>query len=189
MNRRTYLQSTAGLATASTLALAGCTGSDTGTLATHVSDQPGDIGDFESCIVTISEIEIEPVEGDAITKSVDDVEADLVELQGDSQQLVDESELEAGEFTYVHLEITNVDATLNDGGEANVDTAGNAGLKFETVTIDGEQSDTFEIRSDERTSFTADFVPVKQGQSGGYVIKPVADEVKIIYDTVETTEA
>lgn len=189
MNRRNYLQSTVGIATVSLLPLAGCTGGSTGTLATHVSDQPADIDDFESCVVTISEIRIKPVDGDAITKSVDDVEADLVKLQGDKQQLVDESELETGEYTYVHLDVSNVDATLKSGDEATVDTAGDAGLKFETFTVDGEQSDTFEIRSGETASFTADFMPVKRGQSGGYVLKPVADEVSVVYGEVETTEA
>jgi hypothetical protein len=100
----------------------------------------------------------------------------------------EEELLEDGEFTYVHLDIVSVDATLESGDEANVDTAGDAGLKFETFTIDGEQSDTFEIRSGETTSFTADFMPVKQGKSGGYVLKPVADQVRVVYDDVETTE-
>lgn len=191
MNRRNYLKSTAGIAAATTVSLAGCTGgsSGTGTFATYVSDQPGDIGDFESCVVTVSEIRIKPVDGEAITKSVDDVEADLVDLQGDTQQLVDESELDEGEYTYVHLAISNVEGTLENGDQANVDTAGNAGLKFETFTVDGEQTDTFEIRSGETASFTADFMPIKQGQSGGYVLKPVAEEVTVVYRDVETTEA
>lgn len=191
MNRREYLKSTAGIATAGIFPLAGCMGSggSTGTFATFVSDQPGDIADFESCIVTISEIRIKPVDGEVVTKSVDDAKADLVELQGDKQQLVDESELEADEYAYVHLDVSNVEATLDGGDEANVDTAGDAGLKFETFTVDGEQMDTFEIRSEETTSFTADFMPVKQGQSGGYVLKPVADEVTVVYGDAETTEA
>lgn len=191
MNRRNYLEATAGIATATILPLTGCLGGggSTGTFATYVSDQPGDIGDFESCIVTISEIRIKPVEGEVITKSVEDVKADLVKLQGDKQQLVEQSELGESEYTYVHLDISNVDATLEDGDEANVDTAGDAGLKFETFTVDGEQMDTFEIRSGETTSFTADFMPVKQGQSGGYVLKPVADEVTVVYGDAETTEA
>lgn len=191
MNRRNYLEATAGIATMSAVGLAGCTGGSesTGTFATFVSDQPGDIGDFESCVVTITDIRIKPVEGEAITKSVDDVEADLVKLQGDKQKLVDESELEAGEYTYVHLAVSNVDATLEGGDEANVDTAGEAGLKFETFTVDGERKDTFEIRSEETTSFTADFMPVKQGQSGGYVLKPVADEVTVVYEEIKTSEA
>lgn len=191
MNRREYLKSTAGIATAGIFPLTGCMGSggSTGTFATFVSDQPGDIADFESCIVTISEIRIKPVDGEVVTKSVDDAKADLVELQGDKQQLVDESELEADEYAYVHLDVSNVEATLDGGDEANVDTAGDAGLKFETFTVDGERVDTFEIRSEETTSFTADFMPVKQGQSGGYVLKPVADEVTVVYGDVETTEA
>jgi hypothetical protein len=49
MHRRTYLQTVATAATASTVGLAGCsamTGTATGTLATRVSDQPGDIAAF-----------------------------------------------------------------------------------------------------------------------------------------------
>ncbi|PSP62195.1 hypothetical protein BRC76_04925, partial [Halobacteriales archaeon QH_8_67_36] len=58
MNRRTYLK-TAGVAASAGL-LAGCngsTGEETtptyGTLATSVTDMPGDIGDFETCVVTM----------------------------------------------------------------------------------------------------------------------------------------
>lgn len=191
MKRRNYLRATAGIAATSTLPLAGCTGGDRGmgTFAAYVSDQPGDIGDFESCIVTISEIRIKPVDGEVITKSVEDVTADLVKLQGDKQQLVNESELAEGEYTYVHVAVSNVDATLEGGETANVDTAGDAGLKFETFTIDGEQSDTFEIRAGETTSFTADFMPVKQGQSGEYVLKPVADEVTVVHGDGENADS
>jgi hypothetical protein len=35
----------------------------TGTLATQVTDQPGDIADFESCIVTIEGIWLKPIDG------------------------------------------------------------------------------------------------------------------------------
>jgi len=43
-------------------------------------------------------------------------EADLVKLQGDNTQLVDERELEVGEYGYLQLDIGGVDATLEDGG-------------------------------------------------------------------------
>lgn len=190
MDRREYLKSTAGLTVLGTLPLAGCLGGGTtGTLATYVSDQPGDISDFETCVVTITEVRIKPVEGEPITKSVDNVRADLVKLQGEEQKLINKSELEAGEYEYVHLGISNVDATLKDGSDANVTTAGQAGLKFETFTVEGAQSETFEIRADETASFTADFTPVKQGQTGNYVLKPVADQVTIIYESATTTTA
>lgn len=189
MDRREYLRSTAALATVGSVGLAGCMGGSggTGTLATHVSDQPGAIGDFESLIVTIDEVEIKPADEDPITESVDNATADLTKLQGEKQKLVAQSELETGEYEYVHLSISNVDATLTDGNEASVDTAGEAGLKFQTFVVDGEQSETFEIRADETASFTADFMPVKQGGSGGYVLRPVAEEVTVTYEDVTAT--
>lgn len=164
-------------------------GGNTGTLATYVSDQPGDIDDFESCVVTITEVRIKPADGEPITKSVDSVEADLVTLQGNQQKLVDKSDLAAGEYEYVHLSISNVEATLTGGGSANVMTAGEAGLKFQTFVVEGEQSETFEIRAGETASFTADFTPIEQGKTGRYVLKPVADEVRVVYESVETTTA
>ncbi|WP_225917834.1 DUF4382 domain-containing protein [Halobaculum rubrum] len=189
MNRREYLRSTAGLTAVGTVGLTGCMGGSggTGTLATHVSDQPGDIGDFESLVVTVSEVRIQPADGELIAESVDDVTADLTKLQGDKQKLVAQSELEPGDYEYVHLGISNVEGTLADGSETSVDTAGEAGLKFQTFVVDGEESETFEIRSEETASFTADFTPVKQGGSGSYVLKPVADEVIVTYEDVEAT--
>ena len=52
--------------------------------------------------------------------------------------------------------------------------------------VDGEQSESFEVREGETTGFTADFTPVKQGQTNEYVLKPVADEVTVSYESEET---
>lgn len=52
LDRRTYLQAT-GAAALGAAGLAGCVGRATGTLATQVTDQPADIGDFESLVVTV----------------------------------------------------------------------------------------------------------------------------------------
>jgi hypothetical protein len=61
-DRRTYLRATTA-AVAGAIGLTGCLGlgdgggggggDETGTLATRVTDDPGDIEDFESCVVTI----------------------------------------------------------------------------------------------------------------------------------------
>jgi len=59
LDRRSYLQAT-GAAALGTVGLAGCVGRATGTLATHVTDQPADIGDFESLIVTIEGVWLGP---------------------------------------------------------------------------------------------------------------------------------
>jgi len=59
LDRRTYLQAT-GAAALGASGLAGCVGRATGTLATAVTDQPADIGDFESLVVTVEGIWLGP---------------------------------------------------------------------------------------------------------------------------------
>jgi len=168
--RRDCLRALAG-ASVGTVGLAGCLGGSTGTLATRVSDRPGDIDDFGRCVVTITELRLKPTDGDRRTIDVDDATADLTELRGDASTLVDETELETGEFE--RLQLRRVDAALEDGSDAVVETPGDAPLTFETG---------FEIREDSRTAFTADFTPVKRGGAGGYVLQPVADEVSVSYE-------
>jgi len=195
-DRRTYLKATAGLAAASTVGLAGCSGgSGTGTLSTQVTDQPGDIGDFESCIITMAGFWVKSGSGEEgddseETETVDESddreyyefdeaqEADLVQLQDGNTSLIDERELEAGEYAYLQLDVTGVDATLDDGSDATVDTPGDAPLQFK---------EPFEIRESERTVFTADFTPVKRGQAGGYILQPVASGTNVEYES-ESTE-
>jgi hypothetical protein len=62
LGRRDYLRAT-GAAALGTVGLAGCVGRATGTLATSVTDQPADIGDFESLVVTIDGIWLGPEGG------------------------------------------------------------------------------------------------------------------------------
>jgi len=171
MRRREYLGGVGGVALGT--ALAGCLGGDgsTGTFATRVTDQPCDIGDFESCVVRISEIRVKPAGGaddddggdeetptatngtatnatetEATTdeETADDVgggddrvverhdvdaEADLVELQDGETELVAELELETGDYQFLQLLVSEVEAALEGGGEAEVTTPGNAPLK------------------------------------------------------------
>lgn len=175
MRRRTYLQ-IAGAAAVGTLA--GCSSGNTGTLVAEVSDQPGDIQDFETLVVRVTAIFPKPADGERERVDIDDTEVDLVELQGDASQEVGSTELEEGEYEFLQLEIGEVvEAVLADGSEANVTTPGEAPLKFNT---------TYEIRSGETTRFIADFTPVKQGQAGGYVLQPVANETEVIYESDET---
>ncbi|MBX0324537.1 DUF4382 domain-containing protein [Halomicroarcula sp. F13] len=181
MDRRAFLHS--GVAVAG-VALAGC-GSDApmGTLATYVSDRPGDIGDFDSCVVSVDEIRVLPTaaatetedhEGDELTFSVGGVTLDLVDLTGEAAALADTVELQTGEYVYLKLGVSAVEASLSDGGTAMVSTPGNAHLKF---------PHPFEIRADETTRFTADFTPVAQGETGRYVLSPVAEETTVRYES------
>ncbi|RDZ63403.1 hypothetical protein C5B90_09655 [Haloferax sp. Atlit-12N] len=178
--RRRFLTSAAGIAAATTAGLAGCMGTasaTTGTLSTRVSDKPGDIDDFGSCVVTVSTVRVKPADGEAESLDAGGTALDLVELQGDASALVEEFELETGTYEFLQVEVSETDATLADGSSATVEVPGSAPLKFER---------SFEIRADETTTFTADFTPVKAGNAGKYVLQPVADEVTVTYETEET---
>lgn len=185
IDRRTYLIAT-GTVTAGTVSLAGCLSDDaTGTLATQVTDQPGDIADFESCIVTIvgmwlgpegaeagDEEDEEPADREYYAYD-DPQQADLVELQDGATQLVDERELDIGSYEFLQLDIDGIDPILTDGSDATVEVPGQAPLTF---------NQSFEIREDTRTVFTADFTPVARGQAEGYVLQPVAQGITVEYE-------
>jgi len=206
--------------------------STTGLLSTEVTDQPGDIADFESCVVTIDGTWIKPSgdlesdeggdgdenesagnetadsngnesagnesesegENGLEEQDEDDVdqgegrrylefeepqEADLVQLQDGNTQLIDEREVETGEYQFLQLDVSSVDGILEDGEEAEVETPGNAPLQFNRA---------FEIRGDERTTFVGDFTPVRRGQSGRYLLQPVARRTDVIYEDDEPDE-
>ncbi|KAB1193752.1 DUF4382 domain-containing protein [Haloferax sp. MBLA0076] len=181
LNRREFVNTAAGIAAVSSVGIAGCMGTasaKTGTLSTRVSDRPGDIDDFESCFVTLSTIRIKPADSEVKELDAGDTEVDLVDLQGDASALVADTEVEAGDYEYLQLDVSDTDATLTDGSDATVEVPGSAPLKFEQ---------SFEVRADETTTFTADFTPVQTGNAGKYVIQPVADEVSVVYESEETT--
>ncbi|MFC7133424.1 MULTISPECIES: DUF4382 domain-containing protein [Salinibaculum] len=225
-SRRAYLKAIGAVGAASAVGLAGCTGdaaAATGTLATAVTDQPGDIADFESCVVTIQGIWLKPAsedgddgedddgdeggdgnttdgtstdgdttDGTVVEQAEEDVDeseareyhefdepqtADLVELQDGATSLVDEREVAAGAYEFLQLDVSSVDGTLADGGEAQVDTPGNAPLQFKQ---------SFEVRENQRTRFVADFTPVKRGQGSRYLLQPVATNTDVVYEATET---
>lgn len=220
--RRTYLRAAGAVGLAGITGLAGCTGGSaaTGTIATRVKDAPGDIADFESCVVTIQGFwvkeqdgtetdeteadgtETEGTETESTATATETVqeqneedvdqsdertyyeydeaqEADLVQLQNGNSKLVDEREIETGTYAFLQLDVSSVDATLSGGGDADVGTPGEAPLQFK---------EPFEIREDQRTTFTADFTPVKRGQTGKYLLQPVAKGTEVSYSDVTETE-
>lgn len=178
MRRRSYLRSSGAL-TAGAI-LSGCVGGgDTGTLATRVRDQPGDIDDFETLVLRITRLFPKPVDGDREPVDIDDVDVDLVEFQGGEGKSLGATDLETGEYEFLQLEVGEVaDAVLTEGGEAQVTTPGQAPLTFE---------ESFEIRSGETTTFVADFTPVRRGRTSEYVLQPVADRVEVRYDGETST--
>lgn len=211
VDRRAYLEATGVAVAAGVTGLAGCLGesdgSATGTLATRVKDQPGDIEDFQSCVVTIEGLWLKPDEaaddggteddnemededeqrddGGVEAQDEEDIdeserreyhgfdeprEADLVELQDGNTQLVEQREVGAGTHQFLQLDVSAADGVLNGGGDASVRTPGNAPLQFK---------EPFEIREGRRTTFVADFTPVKRGQTDRYLLQPVARGVRV----------
>lgn len=172
INRRSYLKALGAIPIVG--GIAGCLGGgDTGILATHVSDQPGNIADFETLLIQVNGIWVKPLEGD-LDKRDADAEVDLTELVGEASALVAETELETDSYAFLQLDAEATEATLTGGESATVELPGDAPLKFDTE---------FEIRSGETTTFIADFTPVKQGQPVRYVLQPVADQVEVIYES------
>lgn len=171
-------------------ALAGCVGDDdgTGVLTTYVTDQPGDIADFESCVVTITGFWLGPEgaeagddEGtepaDRKRYDLDEAQqADLVELQDGETQLIDTRELDVAEYDFLQLDISEIDAALTDGESATVEVPGEAPLTF---------NEPFEIREETQTSFTADFTPVKRGETETYILQPVPEGTQVSYEELE----
>ncbi len=103
-------------------------------------------------------------------------QADLVQLQGGETQLVGETEVETGQYQFLQLDVSNTEGILAESGEqADVETPGNAPLKFNT---------SFEIRANEETRFVADFAPHQTGQ-GKYIIRPVATGTQVLYGDEE----
>ncbi|MFB6360509.1 MAG: DUF4382 domain-containing protein [Halobacteriales archaeon] len=172
INRRSYLKAAGTVPVVGVVA--GCLGGsgESGTLATHVSDQPGDIGDFETLLIQVNGVRVKPEDAD-LERFDADAEVDLTQLVGEAAELINEEDLETGTYEFLQLDAEASEATLSGGGSATVDLPGDAPLKFEKE---------FEIRSEETTSFTADFTPVKQGQTDRYVLQPVADEVMVSYE-------
>lgn len=189
LSRRTYL-AVVGAATTGTAALAGCLGDDnaTGVLATHVTDQPGDITDFESCTVTITGFWLGPEGAEAgdeeDTEPADRErydfdeaqQADLVQLQDDETQLIDSQELDVAEYEFLQLDISEIDAALPNDEPATVEVPGEAPLTF---------NESFEIREDTQTSFTADFTPVRRGETDEYLLQPVPQGIQVSYEELE----
>ena len=209
MRRRQFLAVAGAAAVGATLA--GCTGGSddgsgsTGTLATRVTDQPGDIGDFESCIVTIIEIRVAPAAGSEATDTadgdgteatdtdggddddaentgddddddageesydVDDAEADLVQLQDGETELVAELELSTGGYDSLKLAVLEAEATLANGDDVEVETPGEAPLKFDERRDTGRHADDLHGR----------LHAGQAGSVGDYVLQPATDGVEV----------
>lgn len=226
MRRRVFVATTAGLGT--TL-VAGCSagngGGDTdeddggdsstatGSFRLLVSDQPADIGDFDSLGVSFEKARLFPGDGDETDtddggQATNGTAADEPTADTDPEQEQEDEDDEAA-FTEIDLEGATVDLTEVVGekatrifdGELPADTYAKVELHATDVAgvVDGEDvavmipseklqiTKPFEVTADEPTSFVFDINVVKRGPNG-YNLLPVISESGVAGEDVETEE-
>lgn len=214
--RREYLT---GIAGAIAAGLAGCAtdtteDTQTGLLSTAVTDQPGDIGDFESCVVTIEGIWVgpqtetetdddeEPANETDDDEEVDELDPDDID-EGEGRTYYAFDEPQEADLVQLQGEATQL---IDEDRELSVATYAFLQLdvsEVEGVLTDGTEATVetpgnapvqfnqeFEIRENTRTMFTADFTPVRRGppDSTDYVIQPVPRGIEITYEEIESDE-
>ncbi|MFB6118866.1 DUF4382 domain-containing protein [Halosegnis sp.] len=163
-------QTVAAVLLAGLLALAGCsTGVDpasgTGTVNFYVSDQPGALEDFEHLNVTVTEVTFVRADGNQTTKQAN-ATFDLTKLEGANASLVEQYELESGDYERVFLSVGEIDGQLESGGSAEVK------LPSERLQL----NQNFTVGDGGDIDFVYDIMVTKAGGSGMYVIRPVASE-------------
>lgn len=139
-----------------------------GNFAFLISDEPNDIGDFESLNVTISRVGLQAagslkrLEFAPETKTVD-----LTQLQGEQSQEIWRGNVTAGQYSQVYLYVSEVTGKLKSTGQI-VD------VKLPSSKLHISMS--FEVTTDTVTSFTFDITVLATGNNGRYILKPQIGE-------------
>jgi hypothetical protein len=135
-----------------------------GNFAFLISDEPDDIGDFQSLNITISRVGLQAAgslkraEFTPETKTVD-----LTQLQGAQAQEIWRGNVTAGQYSQAYIYVSEVTAELASTGQI-VDVK----LPSNKLHI----SVPFTITTDTITSFTFDITVVGTGNNGKYILKP-----------------
>jgi hypothetical protein len=129
-----------------------------------ISDEPNDIGDFESLNVTISRVGLQAadslkrLEFTPETKTVD-----LTQLQGEQAQEIWRGNVTTGRYSQVYIYVSKVTGKLKSTGQT-VD------VKLPSSKL--HMSIPFDVSADTVTSFTFDITVVATGHNGKYILKP-----------------
>lgn len=139
-----------------------------GNFAFYVSDQPNDIGDFESLTITIATIELKP-HGDGPWVKLTPVEstADLVQLQGDRAQELWRGDVPAGDYDTAFVLVESIEGVLSSTGEE-------AEVKLPSDKL--HVTCAFSIGGEDTTEFVFDITVHRAGPDGRYILSPQASE-------------
>ena len=108
----------------------------------------------------------ESEDGRWVTREVNATTVDLTRLRGANATLVERFDLPAGEYDQVRLEVSETEGVLKDGSTTEVK------LPSERLTLTQE----FTVGDGEEVDFVYDVTVHKAGNSGKYVLRPVASE-------------
>jgi hypothetical protein len=136
----------------------------TGKLVLLVSDEEANIGDFSSVKVTFDSARIffEDENKGFKEMPLNDAQADLVQLIGETALPVGELQLEAGNYSKIELEVKAIEAYLISGDLADVKVPSEKLMITRPFTIDANTE----------TRFVFDIQVVKKGQTYEYNLLP-----------------
>jgi hypothetical protein len=167
-----------------------------GTVSFGLSDAP--IDDLSKVVITIDGIELKPKNGDDCDDDLesddcayidhfttedgdldDTIQVDLMTLQGsDNQIIVEEIELEAGEYSQLRLSVIDEDINYSyveeTTGEIKELKVPSDGLKLGGFTVESAGVQVFVLEFDLRKSMTANGKP---GEYFRYILKPTGVRV------------
>lgn len=159
-----------------------------GVFQLYISDQPASIDNFQYLNVTLSEVRIYPENSEAAndTNSTNGSDAeegfetfealatvDLTQLKGDNATSVLEGELEAGNYSKIELEASNVQAEID-----------NSSVKVKLPSGKLQLTKSFTIAPNQTTEFIFDIQVVQRGTQG-YILRPVISQSGTVGEDVE----
>jgi hypothetical protein len=105
-------------------------------------------------------------DGEWITREVSATTVDLTDLRGENATMLSRFDLPNGTYTRVRLHVAAVDGTLTSGEHVRVK------LPSERLRVD----ERFAVGDGDAVDFVFDATVFEAGESGKYVLKPVASE-------------
>jgi hypothetical protein len=143
--------------------------SPNGNFAFLISDEPNDIGDFDSLDVTISRVGLLSAgSGEKWLEFTPDINTvDLTQLQGEKSQEIWRGNVPAGRYTQVLIYVNKVTGKLKATGQT---------IEVKLPSSKLHVSQSFEATADNVTSFTFDITVIATGGNGKYILKPQVNE-------------
>ncbi len=134
-----------------------------GNFAFLVSDEPDDINDFESFNITISGVELQAAGSKEWFRFIPEIQTvDLTQLQGERYQEIWRGNLPAGQYSHVHIYVSEAEGNLKLTGQT-IDLRVPGGVVHMPIP--------FEVVVDKVTIYTFDITVVGTNTDGTYMLK------------------